>query len=579
MGGERVYNGRVRRARLLGLPLVVFVCLAACGEGSGELLVRVEPRGDVGAVDQLGVSVHSDDDAVPLVERRIGGLDGPLPQSFLLLSGARTSGATVRIHVDALSGPNIAAAGDALVTIPATGRAETIVGVTAGCAGVSCPRLQSCDSATATCDGACATAAACTSLLGCDATAMCSIAAGAATGSCAGRGADADTDGARDARCAIDPDHTSAAADCDDTSSAARPGAVRTCGAGRDNDCDGVVDELELCASACVGAGAIVVSEQLQVDTGSEVRSVGGLRASGSGYQLFVAGPTQIQAYSIARGVSPVLLSTHGAEDVRQITLAGPLLAAATGRGLVLFSVAQTGELSPLGPPLAVPPGNPQPLLAVTIAESTAWLGGTGFGLAAIDVSNPEGPRFAGFVDGPPAPTVVRAEGGVLAATIDPAHSVLYYPAPPRAAPNPSVDVSSDLEASGTVVTAIAVQPPRAAIEMREIVAIATGGTLRTFERTGSMQYERRDEITGLAILAGLHLDEGTLLYATTSGAAGAVVRGSTAGALSTTRVAEPRGTEEELAGFWATTSVDEQPVAVAGLGTVARIVFFSCAP
>ena len=113
---------------------------------------------------------------------------------------------------------------------------------------------------------------------------------------------------------------------------------------------------------------------------------------------------------------------------------------------------------------------------------------------------------------------------------------------------------------------------------------MGTAGGLRLFERAGSQSFLPRDTVEGLALVVGLYIDAGTLVYATSTGATTAIVRSPEPGMLGAMRHTEARGSELELTGFYATSGVGamggmtgNHPIAVVGLGRVIRVVSFTC--
>ena len=558
--------------------------LMACGDDA-ELLVRIDVVGGAAAsADGLEVAVFGSKEVRPLVTRSIAIPDG-LPQTLLVVIGSGTRGEHVRLHVEALAFGQIVAAGDRVLRLPDGGRSETTVTLEEDCAGVRCDGLQACVAADHTCDGSCADDGACTRLLGCAASSVCVKNAGSAIGHCQGMGADADMDGRPDGRCPLeesrdDPDR----ADCDDTLAASSPGEAARCGGARDHDCDGRVDEAQLCASACgPGSISIAAEQAAQLDTGATITALGAIRSEVDGTLIVAGGEDAVRTYYVTDlAGTPRLISAVTVGEVHQLYLIGPELYAATDDGLEILALDREGQLTRLGDPIVVNRATPA-LTAVVVAEDTAWVSGPGAGLAAFDVGHVETPRLLGVAAGPAATSLHRIAGGVLAipATASGAN-LLSYGAPPRGAPGPAVDLSDVLGLDERLVTAVTASPGRSGAGEQEIIAIAAtdgaAGEIHLFERLGSSVFEPRGGISGLSLIAGLHLDAGTLLYATASGATGAIVRGADPGALSEVSANEPRGAERDLRTFWATAdTTSDQPVAAVGLGSVVRVVRFTC--
>jgi hypothetical protein len=297
-------------------------------------------------------------------------------------------------------------------------------------------------------------------------------------------------------------------------------------------------------------------------------------------------------ALDLAAGTSEQLASVP-VEDPQQLYLFGPLLAVATGNGLVLIEVGDGGALSRIGATLEIPRGAPSPLLSVLVAQDTVWVSGDGIGLAAVDVTHPEVPRLVGWVEGPAATKLARLEGSVVALTTDPVEQLRVYPAPARGALQVGRNLTEDLGlAEGAVVTAMATAPGRSGVpEEGELLAIAfrdpgDRAPVRLYERESSDRYVARDETDAFVLVNGVDLDEGTLLVSTTGldaegrpagGAAGVVIRGPGPGELTNVTRTQPAMGERDPRAFWATTTDAGNPLVVIALRRVLRVVELSC--
>lgn len=564
----------------VGLVLLAF-SLAACG-GRTDVRLTIDAAADVQDVEALELEVFLEQERLPILTRRLP-VESGFPTRLRLLPGVQTSGRFVRIHVDAVASGKLTASGGGVVRVPESGRNEVLVTLRAGCKGVLCPGLQTCDAATGSCDGTCRADAACSSLMGCSPDARCEVMEPGSLGQCTGGAADADGDGASASSCPFASQVQSP--DCDDRSRQAKPGAERSCGATRDHDCNGVVDELELCSSACTGASSLDGQVTHRLDTGMPVRAIAGARQIEQGWQVFVGSSEAVRAYRITGISEGRRTSSVQVQGLRDVAMSGSLIAAATERGLQLISISGQGELTHVGPPIGMPARDPQPLSSVALSEDTVWVSGQGLGLAAVDVTRPSAPRVLGGRDGPSAVSLVRLRGRILAATTDANRSMILYPAGPRVRPEPGQDVSAQFEVQGHGVTAMAAVPGRMSMQEDEVVALGLkprqgGGNsrIRLYERIGSQTFEPGADNSQFVTTTGLHLDEGTLLFRTRSGATGLLLRGQGV-QFDDSVPAEtvPRDNEEEPGGFWGTTDSGGRPVGMAGLGTVIRIATFAC--
>lgn len=552
------------RRRLLALVALVAL-VTACGEDAG-VLVRVEADG-VANVDAIVVEARGAPPRELLARRRIR--VGGLPTTVLLATGPATSGERIRVHVDAIAGGVIAGSGDAIVEVPPRDQIEATVRVAGRCAGVVCPAFQSCDPSGA-CDGACTVDDECTGVVGCAPTSACG------GGTCALAAADADGDTERDARCPVAPGGT----DCDDTASGARSGGTAFCGPARDHDCDGRLDELERCPTAC-GAPAITEIDVagVEVEAPAELRALGGARIEREQLLAFAATADAIVSYELSASGSVGLteIARVPAASVRQLFLVGPLLAAATADGLLLVAVDENGALQAAGAPLAVPPHDPRPVTAVLVDGGVAWVSGEGIGLGAIDVTRPASPRWLGGQEGPAAFTIAPLSNGIITASADPARQVVLYPiAEGERGPEPGQDLTAAFADAG-VVTALATEAGTAA-DPSEILAVASAGTsagvLRVFQRSAAARFDITAEATGLALIAEVRLLDGVLIFATSGGTVGAIQR-SGAGMLGDVRTTWPAA-DARLGGLWATAGA-MQPQAIVAAGSSLRVVALSC--
>jgi hypothetical protein len=488
-------RGRSGAFRAVGGVVLALVLPVACAS-PGDVLVEV-----VGApsssVDALSVEAYLADGEGPVRRRALGPADG-LPQRFLVRIGDETRAAgAFRLVVHGYRDDALVASGDVRVAPDAT---TATVELSEACRTVACPRLQGCAPDRAACDGACAEDADCAGLVGCAEGASCDEGGADGRRACVGSGADLDGDGALDARCPLGRSNL----DCDDTERLAGLGQPDRCGALRDHDCDGLLDELQLCPGC--DSAELVLGPARVIPLGAPVRAVAGPRPALDGDVLFAATPTEVVLVAISSDGTAEVLGREPANDPRDLFLVGPLLAAATRDGLALFEVTAEPSFRRLGAPLPVPPTEPVALAAVAVARGTAWVSGDGVALAAVDVDDPANPRFLGMRRGPGASVLAPFAGGVLANGAAPgAPPLRSFLAEPQSAPGEPIEVPAPAEAP---VTAIAVRRAREGVERGAVGLAVADGRLGAVEQLPGGTFERRDEAGLEGAVAGLWLDE-----------------------------------------------------------------------
>lgn len=579
----------LRLAILISATLVFGGC-----SGDPELFVSIEAGDNIGTIDQLEIEIYKEDSSSPFFRYAVGISGRVLPQTVLLKPGG-SSATNVRVHVVALLRTEVVAEGDTFAAFPSSGREEVKVLVRTGCTGLSCARLQGCGDDNQ-CDLRCTSDIGCQTL-GC-AQAMSSCRLEGGSNICRGMGADLDADGARDTFCTFDL----AANDCDDTSAAAKEGGTRACGAARDHDCNGRVDELELCASSCDSETTSVTASQAYpvgtttTDT-ARARLIAAVRPSPeAGSQILItATDTSIATYKL-KLLDPTPLPMRIQEEdigvrVNQVFVWGSVIAAATDGGLLLLRVSADGNLEFLGSELPIPTGRDTHLFAVTGERhgnrDILWVSGDqSVGLAAVDITQPDAPKLLGATAGNSSSSLARVSGGTLAVVAGADNTVLYYPdsSPTDPRPMTPVDLNSTLALMPNV-TAIAVQPGRTLTgggTEGEIVALGFSGTtgtgeLRLYERTGTT-FMRRATYTGTASIVNIYLDAGVVMMATASGAIRAIVRGPGAGELSSIEGFLPGPSGGVLTSLWGfAPGPTNSPYAVAAIDDQIRYVTFSC--
>lgn len=589
----------------------------ACDQKTAVILEVVGSE-DLSDVDTLIVDVYAanSDVPLPLLAGRQQSVTG-LPSRLEVLA-EQTAGSTVRFRVTGLTAGLPRAAGDRLFQLPAGGSARETLALTPQCASVACLRLQQCNplDTAGGCDGTCLNSEECSGLLGCAPESSCDRVADAELGVCSGTGVDADGDGAGDARCPLQ----AAGGDCDDTSSAALPGAPARCGAGRDHDCDGLVDDLGACATACDFVVNNVSSEPqarvLDVPLGGVITALATPRndqaSLGLGQTVIYAAVENPGEQNQTRIIRVVIdetgnsapeesgqLSLPGAARVNQLVLAGPLLVAATDGGLLLVLIRPDGGIQAAGPMFPILPGGvPSKLCCVAVEGNTAWVGGDNLPLAAVDIGRPQAPQLLGFAGGTsarPPRSLARVQSGVVAATGLSAFSpgddpqptgeplLLFYDAPGGARPGEATPLALDppedaLDPQTAVQRASLVASQRGTPE-RVAVAASVGSSNRAHVLLLTRNPARGFVIdpafeNQVATPVAIHLNGGFLMAATLSGAI-TVTTPERGGVPATVARGGATG---ELASF-AATLFDGRPRVAVGLGSNLRLADFPCAP
>ena len=521
-GGQRRRVGVRGAARSLA-PF--FALLGACASDR-DLLVEVRGAPSL-AIDQLSVEAYEGASVGPIARRSLGPAP-QLPQRFWVRLGDETrEGGDLKLTVHGYLEGELVGSGDIRVPM---GASTATVELTESCRGVTCPALMVCESERASCDGACAEDADCAELLGCSAEATCARGAGDGLGTCAGEGADLDGDGALDARCAIG----ASTLDCDDTERLASPTPdTPRCGALRDHECNGIVDELELCPGC--GTAELVFGTTHSVPLGAPVQAVAGPRPTPNGALVLAATASEIVLVPIlADGTNGTVVRVP-ATDTRDLFLVGPLLAAATRDGLALFEVTNDANIRALGPPLPVPALDPVALTAVTVARGTAWVSGDGVALAAVDVRDAQNPRFLGHRAGPMATQLVPFAGGVIGNVAAPgAFGLHMFAAEPARAPGEPVPVPLfEAGAGEAAVTALVARTPRPGSgETGVVVMAAAAEQISVLDRSAGGELRLRDQVALDGLASALWLDDALAVVVMRDGRLLVLPRGAEAGAL-----------------------------------------------
>jgi hypothetical protein len=501
------YNGAVSVPLRPWMWSIVLVLVGCSPDG---LLVQVE--GDVD-VDSLSIEAYLPGQPAAVLRQSLGSTDG-LSQSFLVRAGEMSSASgSVRLLVHGYREGVLVASGGVRTAVDAE---AVTVRLTETCSRQVCGGLMLCDPAGPSCDGYCVSDADCASV-GCVETAC-------VDGTCVGEGADADGDGQRDARCPLGASNL----DCDDQEALAGPETDQPrCGDHRDHECDLFADELELCPG-CNGDRFSLTT--VSVPLPETVRAVAGPRETPGGDAVFAATATAIYLIEIgADGVGEVL-AQEPADDIRDLFLVGPLLAAATREGLALFDVTSEPTMRALGQPLPVPPADPVALSAVTVARGTAWVSGDGMALATVDIRNPSNPRFIGATPGPAAPRLAPFRGGVVATgTADAA--LRLFPATMLAAPSPAVDSTGGL--AGESASAVLTRAPRTTAGEEDVVVMAgSQSAVFVFDRGPGGALRRLAEAPVAGPVVGLWLDEALAVAVARDGTLTVLPREAAAGSL-----------------------------------------------
>ncbi len=590
-------------------PALLLLAAGGCDcSGGGTVAVEIQAgAGFAGAsltpgeVDGVALAVFGESDRSPLMVSSRQGFSGGLPHTVVLRAGPGTAGRRIRAHAVVYKRDLRVAEGDAVVGVPATGRATEVLVVEPACLGVICPRLQSCvaaadagsdagadagpdagaDVAPTGCDGRCFTNDGCLHL-GCDdSMAVCN----GATSTCTGRGADSDGDTHLDRLCVIS-DRT--ADDCDDTSDAARPDGGTACGARRDHDCNGIVDELEYCATCSPArpspSTAMGMGRELQtLASAGAVLAVTGRIEEPAPFAVepFVVVGTQSSVTSISLATQTEIDSV-GAPAVHQLFLDGSVLAAATDEGLLLLWVDRSGHLAPAGPPVAVPAERPGPLRSVLVLDRTAWVSGDNVGLAAVDILDLEQPlvRKPVVTSSPDAPAAVSlartgagagSAYGILAASDDrsPLGGLYFYLVSTALVPMAS-PTRVPLSCPEARAFAVVLRPDVTMMIEKAVVAV----TCTSDDRIVVVQRSFNDwsvtsELPGVASPRWLYVDQGLAMFATSTGG---LVAFDDAGSGHTYFLGGAPPTA-----FWATTLPGGEVRAVLGYGDRIRIVEIPC--
>jgi len=238
--------------------------------------------------------------------------------------------------------------------------------------------------------------------------------------------------------------------------------------------------------------------------------------------------------------------------------------------------VSADGGIARAAPPVRIVEG--APLWSVALQGDVAWVSGAGLGLAAVDVSTPSAPRTLGEPAGETgAGQLAWTAEGILAVTAEGSARVLLYAVDGSGKPEAPEDVTAVVAPGGGDVHALVAREGRAGIDAAEVVVAAGRNDGTPFVHLLGLEGSLSSEQVVAIDAVGLHLDEGALLYATSGGDVGAVLRRpDAAGLREGTQSVVPLSGAASFGAFFGTT-VEGSARAVVGRGRMLHVVELSC--
>jgi hypothetical protein len=386
---------------------IAAILMLASGCSDSEILVRVSAlEGDMLAPDAFRIEVFGPRDLGPAlrIERAV---TGQLPQTFLLKLDEESTRRNVRVRVVAMEEGAPIAAGDAVTRFRDEGRQELGLALIKGCENVACPALErchcpggDCGPEALRCDGTCVDESC--DLLGlCTAKAYCDFLVVGELGSCRSEEPDPilggitfDHDESGNGTCPYF-DTRELGDDCDDRDCAVPASGVPPCDGHRDNDCDGLPDELHNCTLPC--ATSSFDESPLRLELDEPIVAVAGVRRLRTNVQRdrtsaceSIEEEVNVVLLATDRGVSVRALRATGGTitrvaipGVRDIAWSGNLVAIAAEEGLVVGRIDETGALQLRTPPYDAG-GALRGLTAVALTKGHVWISAEGISLADV---------------------------------------------------------------------------------------------------------------------------------------------------------------------------------------------------